>query len=170
LKTYAKPIRALLGENDIMAPLVAQHRRLSRLQQSFEDTLPPGWKTLCRVAALEGSTVVIAAANGAIATNLKAYSPRLLESFRNVLEKKTMKEQEVTAIRIVVQPEISTWRPPTPTSIKLASAKTPMSAQQLDDLTQKLDDSPLKRVLGKIQSKQKNASKRALTNDKKLDK
>ncbi len=114
--------------------------------------------------------MVIAAANGAIATNLKAYSPRLLESFRNVLEKKTMKEQEVTAIRIVVQPEISTWRPPTPTSIKLASAKTPMSAQQLDDLTQKLDDSPLKRVLGKIQSKQKNASKRALTNDKKLDK
>ena len=146
-----------------MALLVAQHRRLSRLQQSFEDTLPPGWEKLCRVAALEGSTVVIAAANGAIATNLKAYSPRLLESFRILLEKKTMKEQEVTSIRIVVQPEISTWRPPTPTSIQLASAKTPMSGEQLDDLAGKLADSPLKTVLGKIRSKRKSGGKRALT-------
>jgi hypothetical protein len=168
LKTYAKPIRALLGENDFIAPLVAHHRRLSRLQQSFADTLPPGWNSLCRVAAVEGSTVVIAAANGAIATNLKAYSPRLLENFRNVLEKKTMKEQEVTSIRIVVQPEISTWRPPTPTSIKLASAKTSMSTQQLDDLAKKLDDSPLKRAISKIQAKQEAKSKRALTDKKKL--
>jgi hypothetical protein len=169
LKTFAKPIRALLGENDFMAPLVAQHRRLSRLQQSFEDTLPPGWNSLCRVAAVEGSTLVIAAANGAIATNLKAYSPRLLENFRNVLEKKTMKEQQVTSIRIVVQPEISTWRPPTPTSIKLASAKISMSAQQLDDLTQKLSDSPLKLALRKIQTKRQNGSKRALTDKTKSE-
>ena len=146
-----------------MALVVAQHRRLSRLQQSFEDTLPPGWEKLCRVAALEGSTVVIAAANGAIATNLKAYSPRLLENFRILLEKKTMKEQEVTSIRIVVQPEISTWRPPTPTSIRLASAKTPMSGEQLDDLAGKLDDSPLKTALGKMRSKRTSVGKRALT-------
>jgi molecular chaperone GrpE (heat shock protein) len=81
-----------------------------------------------------------------------------------------MKEQEVTSIRIVVQPEISTWRPPTPTSVKLASAKTSMSAQQLDDLTQKLADSPLKRALGKIQAKRQNVSKRALTDKAKSDK
>ncbi len=140
-----------------MAPLVAQHRRLSRLQQSFEDTLPPGWGKLCRVAALEGSTVVIAAANGAIATNLKAYSPRLLENFRVVLEKKTMKEQEVTSIRIMVQPEISTWRTPTPTSIRLAAEKTPISQRQLDDLAEKLADSPLKKAVQQMVSKRKRA-------------
>ena len=140
-----------------MAPLVAQHQRLSRLQQSFADTLPPGWEKLCRVAAVEGSTVVIAAANGAVATNLKAYSPRLLENFRNLLGKKTMKEQEVTAIRIVVQPEISTWRPPTPTSIRLASAKTSMSSQQLDDLAEKLSDSPLKKAVQTLVAKRKRA-------------
>lgn len=153
-----------------MAPLVAQHRRLSRLQQSFEDTLPPGWNSLCRVAAVEGSTLVIAAANGAIATNLKAYSPRLLENFRNVLEKKTMKEQQVTSIRIVVQPEISTWRGPTPTAIKLASCKTSVNDQQLDDLTQKLADSPLKRVLKKIQAERQNLRKQALTDKTKSEK
>lgn len=153
-----------------MAPLVAQHQRLSRLQQSFEDTLPPGWNSLCRVAAVEGSTLVIAAANGAIATNLKAYSPRLLENFRNVLEKKTMKEQQVTSIRIVVQPEISTWRGPTPTAIKLASCKTSVNDQQLDDLTQKLADSPLKRALKKIQAERQNLRKQALTDKTKSEK
>jgi len=155
LKTYSKPIQALLSEDDAMAPLLAQHRRLSRLQQSFEDTLPPGWGKLCRVAALEGSTVVIAAANGAIATNLKAYSPRLLESFRIQLEKKTMKEQQVTSIRIVVQPEISTWRPPTPTSIRLAAEKTPISERQLADLAEKLADSPLKKAVQQMALKRK---------------
>jgi hypothetical protein len=53
---------------------------------------------------------------------------------------------------------------------KLASAKTPMSAQQLDDLTQKLADSPLKRALGKIQAKRQNVSKRALTDKAKSNK
>jgi len=166
LKHYAKPIQALLSDDDLVAPLVAQHKRLSRLQHSFADTLPPGWESLCRVAALEGSTVVIAAANGAVATNLKAYSPRLLENFRTLLEKKTTKEQEVTGIRIVVQPEISTWRPPTPTSVRLASQKTSMSEKQLNDLAEKLADSPLKRALGKIARRQESATKRALTNKK----
>lgn len=81
-----------------------------------------------------------------------------------------MKEQEVTSIRVVVQPEISTWRPPTPTSIKLASAKTAISNKQLDDLTHKLADSPLKRALGKIQTKRQSVSKRALTDKQKTGK
>jgi hypothetical protein len=115
---------------------------------------------------MEGSTVIIAAANGAIATNLKAYSPRLLEKFRNVLEKKTMKEQEVTGIRIIVQPEISTWRPPTPTAVRLAARKTPMSQKQLDELAQQLAESPLKKALGKIRKQEDSAAKRALTNRK----
>ena len=164
MKTSFKPIRALFGENDAMALILAQHRKLSRLQHSFADVLPTGWEKLCRVAALEGSTVIIAAANGAIATNLKAFSPRLLAEFQKQLKKKTMQEQEVTSIRIVVQPEISTWRAPTPTSVRLASTKTPMSESQLADLADKLADSPLKNAIKKIQTKRQSASKRALTN------
>lgn len=158
MKNRFKTLGTLFGDDDTMAPLVAQHRRLAHLQHLFAETLPPGWEKLCRVAAIEGSTVIIAAANGAIATNLKAYAPRLLEKFRLVLEKKTKQEQEVTGIRFMVQPEISTWRPPTPTSIRLASTKKPMSDAQLNDLTQKLADSPLKTTLTRIQSKRRASS------------
>jgi hypothetical protein len=142
-----------------MAHIVARHLLLSRLQHSFADILPPGWEKLCRVAALEETVVIIAAANGAIATNLKAYSPRLLAEFQNVLKKKTMQEQEVTSIRIVVQPEILTWRPPTPTSIRLAANKTAVSASQLSDLSEQLADSPLKKVVDKMRLKQAKENK-----------
>lgn len=168
VKTSFKPIQALLRENDDVSPVMAQQRRLGRLQKIFGDTLPPGWETLCRVAALEGSTLVIAAANGAIATNLKAYSPRLLENFQNQLEKtsgkKNKQEQEVTSIRVLVQPAISTWRPPTPTSVRLAVQKTPISDAQLADLAGKLGETPLKTTVQRILTKRGAKSKRALTN------
>ena len=154
-----KPIHTLLGEDDAMLRLMAQHRRHSRLHQIFADTLPPGWEALCRVAALEGSTVIIAAANGAIATKLKAFLPRLLENFQADLVKKTKQEQEVTSIRIMVQPEISSWRAPTPTSVKLAGHKTSMSDAQLADLAEKLSDSPLKKAITTIQNKRKRTEK-----------
>jgi len=159
LKQNFKPLRALLGENNEMAHIVARHRLLSRLQHSFADILPPGWEKLCRVAALEETVVIIAAANGAIATNLKAYSPRLLTEFQNVINKKTKQEQEVTSIRIVVQPEISTWRAPTPTSVRLAANKTSISAAQLSDLNEQLADSPLKKVVEKMRARQEKQKK-----------
>lgn len=112
--------------------------------------------------------MVIAAANGAIATNLKAYSPRLLENFQNQLEKtsgkKNKQEQEVTSIRVLVQPEISTWRPPTPTSVRLTTQKTPISDAQLADLADKLGETPLKAAVERILSKRATKGKRALTN------
>jgi hypothetical protein len=182
VKSNFKPINALLGENDVMLPLIAQHRHLSRLHKIFADTLPPGWKTLCRVAALEGSTVVIAAANGAIATNLKADSPRLLTELKDKLKlgrnekvgvgndaktahlnKKLKQEQEVTAIRVVVQPEISTWRPPTPTSVRLATQKAAASEAQLADLSTQLADSPLKTAVERVRKQRQAESKQALT-------
>jgi hypothetical protein len=146
-----------LDENDAMAQLIAQHQTHARLHQIFAETLPPGWDSMCRVASLEGSTVIIAAANGAVATRLKAFLPRLLENFQNELKKKTKQEQEVTSIRVVVQPEISSWRAPTLTSARLAARKTPISAEQLSDLAGKLADSPLKKAILRIQAKQKRA-------------
>ena len=158
MKTSFKPLKALLGENNEMAHIVTKHRMLSRLQHSFADILPADWASHCRVAALEDSTVIIAAANGAIATNLKAYSPKLLAEFKAVLKKKTAQEQEVTGIRIMVQPEISTWRPPTPTSIRLAAKKSVISQAQLADLSEQLADSPLKKVIEKMRAKQAKAT------------
>ena len=144
-----KPIRALMRDNEVIAPIHDRLQRISRLQHSFADALPPGLNTSCRVAAVEGSTLIIAAANGAVATKLKQMLPRLLEKFRQ--NKK--QEQEVTVISILVQPDF--FRPdPAP---RTGPPREPMPSTMLAELAESLDESPLKTTVEKIRLQRERA-------------
>ena len=150
-KTGFKPINALIRDNESIAPIHDRLQRISRLQHSFADALPPGLNTSCRVAAVEGSTLIIAAANGAVAAKLKQMLPRLLENFR---QNKTQ-EQEVTVISVLVQPDF--FQPEsTPRS---GPPREPMPSAMLAELAESLEDSPLKSTLEKI----RRGRERALT-------
>ena len=141
-KSGFKPINALIRENEVIAPIHDRLQRVSRLQHSFADALPPGLNVSCRVAAVEGSTMVIAAANGAVAAKLKQMLPRLLEKFRQ--NKK--QEQEVTVISVVVQPDF--FQPdPAP---RTGAARESMPTALLVELAESLEDSPLKTTIERI--------------------
>lgn len=148
-----KPINALIRESEALAPIQNRLRQFSRLQQSFADALPPGMNQSCRVATVEGSTLVIAVANGAIATKLRQILPRLLEK---ICENKKQ-EQEVTAISIIVQPSFFQSAPPS----SPASPRDPISTGKLAELAESLGDSPLKTTIERIKAKRE----RALTSD-----
>ena len=150
-----KPINALMRENPALAPIQDRLSQFSRLQQSFADALPPGLNQSCRVATVEGSTLVIAVANGAIATKLKQILPRLLEKIRE--NKK--QEQEVTGIAVIVQPD--SFLPPA--TGRSSPARNPMPADKLAELTESLEDSPLKTAMERIRARRQ----RALTSDNK---
>jgi hypothetical protein len=148
-----KPINALMRENPALAPIQDRLRQFSRLQQSFADALPPGLNQSCRVATVEGSTLVIAVANGAVATKLKQILPRLLEKIRE--NKK--QEQQVTGISLIVQPD-GFVPPPV---LRTGQSRDPMPADKLAELTESLGDSPLKATMERIKSRRQ----RALTSD-----
>lgn len=151
-KTSFKPVSALIRENEAVRPIHDRLTFVSRLQQSFADALPPGLNQSCRVATVEGSTLVIAVANGAVAAKLKQMLPRLLEKFRE--NKK--QEQQVTVISVLVQPEF--FRPPpTPES---GPPREPMSVAKLAELAESLEDSPLKKTIEGMRKRRE----RALTN------
>ena len=154
-KSGFKPIQALLRESDGIAPVHARLVRLSRFQQSVADALPPGFGDACRVATVEGSTLVIAVANGAVAAKLKQMLPRLLEKFRE--NKK--QEQQVTSISLLVQPDYFRL-PPLPES---GPARAAMPTAKLSELAESLGDSPLKATIERIRK----GRERALTNDPK---
>ena len=147
--TGFKPINALLRDNEAIAPIHDRLQRISRLQHSFADTLPPGLKTSCRVAAAEGSTLIIAVANGAVAAKLKQMLPRLLEKFRQ--NKK--QEQEVTAISVLVQP---TYFEPE-IAPRTGPPREPMPSKMLAELAESLEDSPLKRTVDQIMKQRERA-------------
>ena len=141
-KSGFKPINALMRDNEAIAPIHDRLQRASRLQQTFADALPPGLNMSCRVAAVEGSTLIIAAANGAVAAKLKQMLPRLLEKFRQ--NKK--QEQEVTAISVLVQPDY--FKPePAP---RTGPTREPMPSNMVAELAESLEESPLKTTMERI--------------------
>lgn len=151
----SKPIQALLRESEALLPFHQRLRLLSRLQKTFADALPPGLSDSCRIATVEGSTIIVATANGAVAAKLKQMLPRLLEKFR---ENKTQ-DQEVTGISVLVQPEFFVAE----STRRLGPPREPMPTEKLAELAESLGDSPLKEALQAI-AKQR---KRALTNKQK---
>ena len=148
-KSGFKPINALMRENEVIAPIHDRLQRVSRLQSSFADALPPGLNQSCRVAAVEGSTIIIAAANGAVAAKLKQMLPRLLEKFRQ--NKK--QEQEVTVISVLVQPDYFQPEPPP----KAGPPREPMPSAMLAELAESLEDSPLKTTVEGIRKRRERA-------------
>ena len=144
-KSGFRPINALMRDNEAIAPIHDRLQRISRLQHSFADALPPGLGTSCRVATVEGSTLVIAAANGAVAAKLKQMLPRLLEKFRQ--NKK--QEQEVTVISVLVQPDFFQPEP----APRTGPPREPMPSAMLAELAESLEDSPLKTTVEKIRKR-----------------
>lgn len=155
----AKPIKALLRESESLLPFHQRLRQLSRLQSTFVDALPPGLSDSCRIATVEGSTIIVATANGAVAAKLKQMLPRLLEKFSEKTSENKKQYQQVTSISLIVQPEyfVPERQPP------LSPPREPMPLKKLSELAESLGDSPLKSALEAIAKNRQ----RALTNKQK---
>ena len=156
-----KPIHTLLRESEALRPFHQRLRQLSRLQKTFVDALPPGLSDSCRIATVEGSTIIVATANGAVAAKLKQMLPRLLERFRENIDENEKQYQEVNGFSVIVQPEFFVTEKAPPVS----QPREPLPFEKLAELAESLGDSPLKSTLLSIASKKQ----RALTNRKKTD-
>jgi hypothetical protein len=148
-----KSIHALMGEDEIIAPVLKRAELIAHLQKIYSDTIPTHLKAGSRIAAMEGSTLVIATANGAVAAVLKQMLPRLLEKFRE----NQKQEQEVTAIRVIVQPEALGPEAGQKRAPNRVSGAAPMPDSNLSALTQTLSESPLKETVRRIQQRRKRA-------------
>ena len=158
----SKPIRALLRENETLLPFHQRLRQISGLQKTFVEALPPGLSESCRIATVEGSTIIVATANGAVAAKLKQILPRLLERFREFISENKKQYQEVTGISVIVQPEFFVAEK----LVKLRSPRAPMPTEKLAELAESLGDSPLKTTLEALAKKRQ----RVLTNKQTFEK
>ncbi len=159
LKSGFKPIHTLMSENEAIAPMLQRLNLISRFQKTYVSTIPAGLNESSRVAAVEGTTLIIATANGAVATSLKQILPRLLAKF----QENKMQEQEVTAIRVVVQPEVLALDRDVAKPKRAVAGIAPMPDSSLGKLADALEDSPLKATVQQIQKRRE----RALTARKK---
>jgi hypothetical protein len=140
-----EPIAQLLGENTELRPLTERLRHIQRLQKRYRTLVPEELAAASRVCAIDGTTVVICARSGAVAAALRHLTPRLLEGLRNAVNKSTKPsgDQELTALKIEVQPEVK----PRPRPLVARGA---MPAEKLGEIAKDLSDSPLKETLSRI--------------------
>jgi hypothetical protein len=151
----AEPVKRLLGQSPELAPLAERLQRIKRLQERFRTIAPGPLAAACRVCAIEGTTVVIGAANGTVASVLRQLAPRLLENLRSGLPKHP-EDQQFTEMRVEVQ--VSAPAPKT-----RVAGRAAMPHGQLLALAATLSDSPLKAQLERMARAQMASKTRSKT-------
>ena len=130
---------------------------VARLQARFRRAVPESLAAASRVSAIEGSTVVIGADNGSVASALRAVAPRLLAALRGGFaapkEAKSETNQDVTEIRVQVQVAAAQ-------AARSRQRPTPPSPEQLSRLAQGLSQSPLRETLERMADAQRNRKTR----------
>ena len=137
-------IAKLLGENAELRPLAERLAHIKRLNRRYRTVVPESFAEASRVCAIDGSTVVVGAASGAVAAALRQLAPRLLEGLRGVRSHpKSSRDQELTSIRIEVQVNPPPRRRP-------VVPRDPLPTEKLAAVAAKLSDSPLKAQLDRM--------------------
>lgn len=145
----SEPISKLLGTASELQPLAAKLEDIRRLQRRYRAIAPEALVQASRVCAIDGTVVVIGAANGAVAAALRQIAPRLLEGLRG--SQKTAKpsvDQDITSIRIEVQVTVpQRKRAPVP--------RGEVPRDKLGRVADGLGDSPLKETLQRMSGQAK---------------
>jgi hypothetical protein len=138
-------VSRLLDENADLKPLATRLAYIRRLQRRYRSLAPEQLAEASRVCAIDGTTVVICATSGAVASALRHVAPRLLEGLRDLARKssKHSRDQELTGIRIEVQVDV-------PKPKVSVTARSPMPVDKLAQIAGRLSESPLKETLERI--------------------
>ena len=116
---------------------------MSDLQQILAKTAPPELEKSCYVKQLRDGVLSLAAANAAVATQIRQLSPRLLAGYQK-------QGSEVTSIRI----EVQVFNPNNPPAIRRENqGLSPESIEKIKGLADTLEDSPLKAALNRLASR-----------------
>ena len=136
----ARKLDFYLNAADPLRNLTRVARRLSELHQILAKAVPPELAKSCCVKQLRDGVLFLAAANAAVATQLRQLSSRLLASYQK-------QGSEVTSIRIEVQ-VASPARRPDPN--RRSGGLSVESIENIMSLANQLEASPLKEALNRL--------------------
>lgn len=136
----AQKIGTLLTASGDLATLSAKARRLSDLQQVFNQSAPPQLASASRVKNFRAGTLFLLVDNATVAAKLRQLVPRVLLNIQKT-------EAEVTGIQIQVQVISSTNRPSD--EVK-KSVLSPETIDKFKMLSERVPDQNLKSALTKL--------------------
>jgi hypothetical protein len=153
-----EPIRRVLDDTAELKSLQSRLDQIRRLQRRYRTIAPERLVETSRVCAIDGTTVVVSAASGAVASALRHLAPRLLEGLREAARKssKHSRDQELNAIRIEVQ--VNDQPPPRP-----VKPRPPLPREKLSEIAAGLAESPLREALERMAAPAQSSKTRSKT-------
>jgi hypothetical protein len=136
---------AFLDTSRELRLLTAQAQQLRKLQRQYAQIVPAALKPSSQVLRLDQTVLTIAANNGATAAKLRHISHDLIESFQQF-------NLALTEIKIKVQVDSNA-----PAEISTPRLISNEAGQELSNLADRLQDSPLKSALKRLALKSKPA-------------
>jgi len=134
-------LNSFFSSNQELRQISGKVRQLRAFQSHYEQIAPPSLLRSSHVAQIEGSVLILAANNGAVAAKLRQLTPELIRQLE-------LQGCEVTAIQVRVQVTLPpNAHTPHPASL---SAK---GKEQLSNLAATLSESPLKSALERLARK-----------------
>jgi hypothetical protein len=128
--------------------LFAKIKALQALNQKVAAHLEPHLATYCHVVHIIGHRLIIMAANGSVATELRLQAMDLLRKFKADPDPELQRIQD---IHCKVHPSLST---PAPRPLSKPRQKmqllSPETAQLINDMAESLSDAQLKAIMKKI--------------------
>ena len=170
-KNVQKSVHSLLHESPVLLPVFNTLAQITALNKTFHAAIPPAMHQNCRVTHLDGSTAVIGAATGAMASKIKQLLPQILLHYpqirtniaatsatisKNAENKQT--DQELTGFRVEVQPAMSSAWPKNPG--KPVEPRQEMPQDKLQALSGRLLESPLKTAVDMLIKQREKAARR----------
>ena len=134
----AQRFKSLLSGNQELRPLLTKAQALSALHRHFIGVAPPHLAQSSQILGLQSGTLSVAVGNAAIAAKLRQLVPELIVMLQN-------RGCEVSGIRVKVQ---VSFQRSSPAATPRKLGKTARDA--LNELSQTLDDSPLRVALKKM--------------------
>lgn len=132
----ARNLRSYLSDSSTLQALTRHAQYLATLQRAWNEIAPVSLAAVSTVGALQQQTLVVFAANGAVASKLRQQLPSLLGKIQK-------RGYEVTAIRIDVQ--AAPGRTESPPRKHASLSRNAM--ERLGELEQGMEASPLKDAL-----------------------
>ncbi len=139
----SRKIEQLVAALPQLRPILVRARQLADLQRIYSEIAPARLSRLSRVAALEGTTLIVFADGGAVGAKLKLLAPALIDNF-------LLNGQEVTAIRVEVQAN-----PPRPAEHRAQRVLPNEAIECMERASQNIADSELKQALLRLVQRSK---------------
>lgn len=154
-----EPLARLLRESTDLDPVRDRLDQVRLLQERYRSVVPAALASTSRVCAVDGTAVVVRAENAPVAAALRAMAPRLLAGMKAAAEPgknpfKNKQDQELTALRVEVQVDVSPPRRAVP-------PRSAIPAERLAEVAEGLADSPLKEALTRLAESQRKSTTRS---------